>query len=347
MSQDASSDARLVHSGASVRLDLARMAVGRPNLDRQLQDLLREIDASPIQSGLQRCVQHWQACRQGDGAQDAERIAENPALWPWLPWLAGRIETPPRLRETASETHLQRFVSPVMAGVMLSSAATLTVLGFILVWVVPNFDALFQEFELDLPFVTKAVIELSRFLSNYWFPMAIILAGIALMILWRSRRGRRVRADEARRAASQWADSLADWVDCGAGRPAAARMAIEAIELPHLRRTLKVGLSWGSDPDGRSGSGRGEAAAGAIALPGRVLPPSLAQAIRTEPSSERLVGRLRTLAEIYRSRSAMNDSAVGDLLPVLQVVFVAALVGSMVIALLLPMISMLTGLTGS
>ena len=66
------------------------------------------------------------------------------------------------------------------------------ILTFIMLKIVPTFDKMFQEFELELPAPTLLLIETSRKLSQLWFliPIAPVAAMIFVMLLRKFKAGR-------------------------------------------------------------------------------------------------------------------------------------------------------------
>lgn len=66
------------------------------------------------------------------------------------------------------------------------------ILTFIMIKIVPTFDEMFQEFELDLPDMTKLLIATSRKLATLWWliPLCPVVLAIFVMLLRKFRAGR-------------------------------------------------------------------------------------------------------------------------------------------------------------
>lgn len=103
----------------------------------------------------------------------------------------------PALRnQVEAAEELETLVRPIFTRwiyllTLLLSAET--VVAFLMVWIVPVFDKMFQEFGLELPALTRSLISLSRGVVDYaWIPLALFtmaatfacLAGIASYIGW-------------------------------------------------------------------------------------------------------------------------------------------------------------------
>ncbi|MEN6458552.1 MAG: type II secretion system F family protein [Thermoguttaceae bacterium] len=55
-----------------------------------------------------------------------------------------------------------------------------SIVAFIMWWIVPKFEKMFREFNVDLPIMTKALIGASNFAINYWFLLPGIPLGVWL-----------------------------------------------------------------------------------------------------------------------------------------------------------------------
>lgn len=62
-------------------------------------------------------------------------------------------------------------------------AVALIVSGILLVFVVPQFESVFQGFGADLPAFTQMVVNLSRFMVSWWWLMLIVGAGSAVALI--------------------------------------------------------------------------------------------------------------------------------------------------------------------
>jgi type IV pilus assembly protein PilC len=55
-----------------------------------------------------------------------------------------------------------------------------SVVAVILIWVVPNFQTMFEGFGAELPGPTQMLIDVSQFLVNYWYSIPITIIGVIL-----------------------------------------------------------------------------------------------------------------------------------------------------------------------
>ncbi|MFN4161292.1 MAG: type II secretion system F family protein [Stenotrophomonas sp.] len=56
-------------------------------------------------------------------------------------------------------------------------AVAMIVSGILLVWVVPQFEDVFKGFGAELPAFTQMIVNLSRFMVSWWFPILIVIGG--------------------------------------------------------------------------------------------------------------------------------------------------------------------------
>ncbi|UEX20274.1 type II secretion system F family protein [Stenotrophomonas sp. SI-NJAU-1] len=72
-------------------------------------------------------------------------------------------------------------------------AVAFLVSTILLVWVVPQFEEVFQSFGADLPAFTQMVVNLSRFMVSWWWLMAIMLIGSVVAIAMTYRRSEKMQ----------------------------------------------------------------------------------------------------------------------------------------------------------
>jgi general secretion pathway protein F len=65
--------------------------------------------------------------------------------------------------------------------------ASLGVVGFLLIVIVPKLAKVFTSMRVEIPWYTKALIQFSAFLSNYWYiPIAVVMGAVYLYQRWLS-----------------------------------------------------------------------------------------------------------------------------------------------------------------
>jgi general secretion pathway protein F len=90
----------------------------------------------------------------------------------------------PALRQAATvhDQHAPLFVSLVgkISYLMLLPIFGSIVLVFVMVWIIPKFRSIFQDFRMDLPAMTELLIQSSYFVVNYWY----LLSPLFLFFAW-------------------------------------------------------------------------------------------------------------------------------------------------------------------
>lgn len=225
----------------------------------------------------------------------------------------------------------------------------LGIMAFLLVFIVPRFEAIFHEMLGDkpLPGITIFVISVSSFVQEHW---AILLGATGTLIVgWKivssARTGREVldriklRAplfgDLIRKSAiSRFSRTLGTLVTSGVPilealtitrQTAGNRVIAEAISQVH--NSVKEGES--------------------IVLPletSGAFPPMVVSMIDVGEETGQLPEMLLKIAEVYDDEVDNSVAALTSLLEPIMIVFLAVVVGTIVIALFMPLISIISGL---
>lgn len=73
-----------------------------------------------------------------------------------------------------------------ITGAMVYPIAVITVavgiLSFIMVYIIPKFESIFKDFGFKLPFITEWLMEVSRWFVKYWYTIPLVPLGIWLFI---------------------------------------------------------------------------------------------------------------------------------------------------------------------
>jgi type IV pilus assembly protein PilC len=223
------------------------------------------------------------------------------------------------------------------------------ILSFLLVFIVPRFESIFHDMLGDrpLPLITQFVIAVSRFMQNHY---GVIFGGLALLfiaikLLGRTKRGRRcidsfklrtpLFGDLIRKTAiSRFSRTLGTLVTSGVSilqalnitRETAGNVVIaNAIEQVHDR--VKEGESI-VQPLETSGA----------------FPPMVVSMIDVGEETGQLPEMLLKIADVYDDEVDNSVAALTAALEPIMIIFLALVVGTIVVALFLPLISIIQGL---
>ena len=226
--------------------------------------------------------------------------------------------------------------------------AVLTLFSFA---VAPTFESVFDSFGMELPISTLALVGLTSWLRSWWvlLLLTVLILGMVLLFTSRTRSssGHRWVTKELarlpaiftpRRLRSQWigrfADYTADALETGATMPAALRVAALAIERPSMRtaaRRLADALERENvmpDPNVRE----------------RLS----ATVVYAAQAPLQLSAQVQLFREISRCQFELTNSRGGlvALFGPIWVILVGLFIGWMMLALLAPLASLVSALSG-
>ena len=246
----------------------------------------------------------------------------------------------------------QKIKNKVVAAMVYPVIVLVLALGimtFLLVFIVPRFEAIFHDMLGDkpLPGITLFVIGISQFMQNHW---AILLGAVVAIIVGykisaRTRGGRAVldriklRAplfgDLIRKTAiSRFSRTLGTLVTSGVPILQALTITRETAGNSVIARAISQVHD--SVKEGES-----------IVLPletSGAFPPMVISMIDVGEETGQLPEMLLKIAEVYDDEVDNSVAAITSLLEPIMIVFLAVVVGTIVIALFMPLISIISGL---
>lgn len=200
---------------------------------------------------------------------------------------------------------------------------------FYLAYIVPMFDQMYTEFEVELPAPTRLVILLSRWLLAWgWLILTVILAVVvplvAVTIGWLRRRSAR------REAVAGWATHLAGLFRLDVPYPEALRIASSPSRLSWLRAFVQTQLA--SSPQDFA----------APTLGGRPL--AMVSYALSQPTPAERSEWLDEVAEMYLERGHYRRGAYLAWMAPAMFCLTGATIGLIVISIFMPLVSLISGL---
>jgi len=250
-------------------------------------------------------------------------------------------------QEKAAKIRNKVIAAMVYPGIVMTMAVS--IMCFLLVFIVPRFEMIFHDLLGDkpLPPVTRFVLAVSNFMQH----RVLILVGaiVAIVTLYkfigRTRRGRLVIDNfklrmplfgnlNRKTAISRFARTLGTLVTSGVPilqalnitRETAGNAAI-ARAISHVHDSVKEGES--------------------IVQPleaSRVFPPMVVSMVDVGEETGKLPEMLLKIADVYDDEVDNAVVAITSALEPIMIVFLAVIVGTIVLALFTPLISIITGL---
>jgi type IV pilus assembly protein PilC len=223
------------------------------------------------------------------------------------------------------------------------------IMAFLLVFIVPRFEAIFHEMLGDkpLPTITIFVISVSGFVQEHWAIMvgAIVALVVGYKFVSRTRAGRivldrvKLRAplfgDLIRKTSiSRFSRTLGTLVTSGVPILQALNITRETAGNSVIARAISQVHD--SVKEGES-----------IVLPleaSGAFPPMVISMIDVGEETGQLPEMLLKIAEVYDDEVDNSVAALTSLLEPIMIVFLALVVGTIVIALFMPLISIISGL---
>jgi general secretion pathway protein F len=244
----------------------------------------------------------------------------------------------------AREQDLRGKVTSALVYPMILAVLATGILIFLLTYFIPRFSKMFMEFGGSLPRLTRAIVAVSQLLLDYWFVLALVLA-LAVFALQRtmaSPEGRRAlqrlilriplfgRA-VARFALVRFCRMLGTLVGAGVPLVVALRVAKEAIGNQVLADTVSQAIE---DVQ------RGTSLARSLECCSILFPASVIEMVSVAEESSRLDKELTRLAGAYEEDLDRRLKMMVALVEPALLFVMAAIVGTVVIGMLLPIFSL-------
>jgi type II secretory pathway component PulF len=229
---------------------------------------------------------------------------------------------------------------------------TILILGILPVFVVPTFRKMFEEFELALPAVTQLLIQTSDLMvwlttgPGFWVAstvVGVVVIGVmALPVMVGRARSRRILITVPLvgplwnwMGASSFCRLLAVLLDSGVPLPEALRLTADGLRDANFSE-LCLELS------GEVGKGRkfSELLESTPRVPASMVP-----LIRWGETTGELAEALRVSCEMFLQRVRTRSVLLRSVSPPLVFILVGLAIGFMVIALFMPLISLIQGLS--
>ena len=217
------------------------------------------------------------------------------------------------------------------------------VLSFILIKIAPSFQAIFADFQLELPRLTIVFIRISTYIVNYWYQIAIVLLVVGWLFQSETSRRffRRVLSSRVLRPIAELRSAdLLDLlsVSLQSGRPLAG--ALSTLARHHFDSLMRHRLLFV-----RNEVEQGVDVWHSMAT-ARLITPAEARALESSTSVDSRAWTMKRLARLKRDRVARQIDVCVNLLQPLFTLLLAGTVLFVALACLGPLIELTNGLTG-
>ncbi len=230
--------------------------------------------------------------------------------------------------------------------------ALMMIIGFLGIFVLPQFKGIFSDFRVDLPTVTQLLMNFSDFLVSWWPVLLGILIGLIVLppIILRSIKSPIVAQQVKellllpipvigpavwRNLLARWCDALKLGVQAGLDLPAAITLAGQAVASPRLIRdgqSLIGSLNTGQALD--------------AGKPTRWIPQTVVVVLSNAAKNNDLPEGLNTLSLMFQQQAELRVAMVPTILTPLLILFLAVMVGFVIIGMFAPTISLVSSVSG-
>jgi type II secretory pathway component PulF len=311
-----------------------------------------EAYAAEMPSGRQRRQLRavCQIVERGDATDAASALQRLPDYWIPLLSAASFTNDPGRVlhefiaeSQQANELRRQRWLAFAYPFLVLSIA--LAVLAMLSIFVVPVFREIFDDFDLELPGLTMAVLSVSQWLARGGVALiAVLLLAIGVLLVnsqrafpWSVTRwlSDRLAVPFGRRTAiARFARFTADLLEAGLGLPDALRIAGYCMHRHGLRAAawqMAENVAHGRvDRDSPSE---------------RTLSSPVTYAVSQPMPDASRIRLLREISACHAEKSRLRLSWASGFIEPITICVVGITVGVMVLALFLPLVKLIEGLT--
>jgi type IV pilus assembly protein PilC len=244
---------------------------------------------------------------------------------------------------------IKNKVAAAMVYPIIVMTMAVAIMGFLLVFIVPKFEAIFHDMLGDrpLPGITTCVITVSRFVQENWLVIVAVIFSLIAGYKFANRAGRgRSTIDRAKlhfplfgdvirkTAISRFSRTLGTLVTSGVPILQALNITRETAGNTVIARA--IGQVHEAVKEGESivqpieGSG--------------AFPPMVVSMIDVGEETGQLPEMLLKIADVYDDEVDTSVAAMTAALEPIMIVFLALVVGTIVVALFLPLISIIQGL---
>lgn len=226
---------------------------------------------------------------------------------------------------------------------VLLFVVSIGIISGLMVYVVPKIVGVFERTGSELPFLTAALIDISGFLRGNWWIIMIVVVGAVVLARWLLRQAefrlgwdhRKLKLPIAGKVArsgnaSRYASTLAILSSSGVPLVDAMHIATEVVTNSWLKRRLTEAVQLVSE-----GSSLRAALEGV-----RYFPPMLLHMVASGEASGQLDSMLAKVADYQQKELTRLVATLVQLFQPLMLLFMAALVLMIVLAILVPILSM-------
>jgi type IV pilus assembly protein PilC len=223
------------------------------------------------------------------------------------------------------------------------------ILAFLLLFIVPKFEAIFKDMlgNKPLPFLTQMVIDASRFVQNHFFIIVgVIVALVVVYKIFSKTPGGAALIDRLKLKFPLFGDLVSKTSIARFSRTLGTLVSSGVPILQALNITKETSgniIISNSIANIYDSVKEGESMVGPMEHSG-IFPPMVVSMIQVGEETGQLPAMLTKVADVYEEEVDVAVAGLTSLLEPIMIVFLALIVGTIVIALFMPLITIITQL---
>ncbi len=240
---------------------------------------------------------------------------------------------------TEKQAHLKNKIQSVMYYPMFMAVIGSGVLFFLLSYVVPKVTSIFIETQRSLPLITQILIDLSKFLREYWWTILLVIGAVIIILkrYFKTEKGR-FTLDSIKLNFPIFGDLIHEIIIARFCRTLGTLIqsgtpilnAMEIAENITDNKVISVSIQ-----KSRKSITAGHNISGPLKQSG-LFPPLVTHMIAVGEQSGQLEQMLIKIADTYDNEVEMNVNALTSFLEPFMIVVMGAIVGFIILAILLP-----------
>lgn len=250
-------------------------------------------------------------------------------------------------KQFEKDTHVKSLMKKATIYPTAVLIVAVVVVICMLTFVIPTFEDMFTQLGTQLPLITRMVIGASAFLQDYWYICIAVVVAVAFGILKfkGTERGQEFFGTlgmklplfgklTVKTACSRFCRTMSTLLASGLALPDALAITSDTMSNIHFKRAIL---------DVRDGVVMGSGILEPLAN-ARLFPPMVCHMVKIGEETGNLEGMLNKLADYYDEEVESATQALMAALEPMIIVVLAVIVGTIVLAIILPMATMYQGL---
>jgi type IV pilus assembly protein PilC len=244
---------------------------------------------------------------------------------------------------------LKRKITGAMVYPLVVITVAVSILSFIMIFIIPKFEKIFADFKLKLPWVTQMLMDISRWFVKYWYVLPLIpVAVILLFKLIRLNKTGNYCLDKAKLFIPVMGQLIEKSVVARTMRTLGTLISsgvpiLEALGI--VRETCMNAVFENCYQRVYDSIREGDTIAGPMKQ-SRLVDDMVVNMIDVGEETGDLDTMLNKIADVYDEEVDVLVESLISLLEPIMIVILGFIVGTIVIALFMPLLGLLDGLSG-